>query len=808
MRRGWALGVGLVVLGAVAWLALPTWTGVGKSTPEPSHGTASGSSRVHRAAPQTPSTASAPEPDRLAIQGTVRGQKGLVPGARVLASVAVPAETLSTLACDRRSERSLLDCVTLGRPHQQQIQQWVEARHGEALVRAETVTAEDGTFTLSGLEAGTYALWVESPEGAGFRPEVLAGSASVELRLGVGLRLSGTVTDDVKAPVPGALVTAVFVEHSRFFEALTDATGHYQLGPLPLGSFVLVVTKEGLLGSPEPLVAYTPEVKRNLQLFRPRSLQGRVLLSNEPVAGAEVRATDDFGQEVSATTDGQGRFSLAGLAPERYALSARHSGYGALKSVDLEHLDGESGITLELRPAVFLEGVVRGENHQPLGKADVEVSEHLEPEGPEQRTEEQETSLEPEEESWIMQSVTTNEEGRYHLGPLRPGTYDLQASAPGYRGQKEEARKLAAGVTAWDFTLPRAIIVEGVLVDSAGLPVADELVELRSTASEDGGEDVEATGAEGHFSLAVPEPGTFQLKVLGERVHPLELKVTVPCEPLRIVVERLLRLEGEVVDGEGTPLPQIEVGLWPEGAAPEEWRIEQGSTNGRGRFSLPVSNPGRYVVVAELSLGEIVRHASQEVEMDGKREARVQLRLETGRRLSGVTVDWRGRPLAKIPVQLMSAPRSLNPYRCSRVPQLCVETDAEGRFSFQEASGDQFDVCVQREGFTPLATVHEDSGNPSCVRVKNDGREVRIVVGRDVFVTGRVVHVDGSPVTQFRLNGREVRREDGEISLLIHQPGVEQLELSAPGLQTVRRTAPEFADGVEIEDLGTIVLSP
>ena len=93
-------------------------------------------------------------------------------------------------------------------------------------------------------------------------------------------------------------------------------------------------------------------------------------------------------------------------------------------------------------------------------------------------------------------------------------------------------------------------------------------------------------------------------------------------------------------------------------------------------------------------------------------------------------------------------------------------------------------------------------------RLQNDGQELRIVVGRDVFVTGRVVHGDGSPVTQFRLNGCEVRREDGEISLMIHQPGIEQLELSAPGLQSVRRTAPEFADGVEIEDLGSIVLSP
>lgn len=689
---------------------------------------------------------------------------------------------------------------------QQQVQQWVEARHGEALVRAETVTGDDGTFSLSGLEPGTYALWAESPEGVGFRPEVIAGTAPVELRLGTGAQLSGTVSDDAKEPVPGALVTAISSAHSRFFEALTDATGHFQIGPLPQGEFVLVVSKKDLLTAVEPLAAYKHEVKRDFELFRPRSIQGRVLLAKEPVPGVDVRATDEVGQEFSTITDAKGRFSLEGLAAENYELTTQHAGKGASQKIQLRDIGAGMGITLELRPAVFVEGVVRDENHQPLKGVDVDLEESVEPEGAEQEPEEPEAQTAREEESWVSRLVSTNEDGCYRLGPLRPGRYEFRATSRGYMEQKEGAWELTAGVVSRDITLRRALIIEGTLVDPSGHPVEDESVELRSIDAEGPDWDTNVTRANGYFSLAVSHPGTFQLKLGGQRVHHVELNVTVPAEPLRIVAEPLLHLAGEVVDEAEVPMPEVAVGIWSEEISPEERWIERGNTDRQGQFSLRVPAPGRYVVIAELFLGDMVRSTTQVVEVDEKGESRVRLRLEQGRHVSGVLVDWRGRPVPKAFVRLRSAPRSLNTYRCN-ISQLCPETHDDGRFAFSEASGEQFDVCVQKEGYSPLAEADE-GGESGCVRVKNDGQEVRIVVGRDVFVTGRVVHLDGSPVTQFRVNGREVRREDGEISLLIHQPGVEQIELSAPGLQTVRRTAPEFPNGEEIEDMGTIVLSP
>ena len=110
MRRGWMLGAALVVLGLGMWLAF-------RNTPAvPPQGAAGGA----RASSARSSTAiwslfqAAPPAARdaiLPIQGIVRGPKGPVPGAVVLASAPVAGESLSALSCgERGAGQDALDC--------------------------------------------------------------------------------------------------------------------------------------------------------------------------------------------------------------------------------------------------------------------------------------------------------------------------------------------------------------------------------------------------------------------------------------------------------------------------------------------------------------------------------------------------------------------------------------------------------------------------------------------------------------------------------------------------------------------------
>lgn len=70
--------------------------------------------------------------------------------------MAVEGESLSTLPCGSIQGRPLLECVYA--EHAREVMELVAERRGEAIVRAQALTATDGSFSLTGLEEGPYAL--------------------------------------------------------------------------------------------------------------------------------------------------------------------------------------------------------------------------------------------------------------------------------------------------------------------------------------------------------------------------------------------------------------------------------------------------------------------------------------------------------------------------------------------------------------------------------------------------------------------------------------------------------------------------
>jgi protocatechuate 3,4-dioxygenase beta subunit len=788
MRRGLWLGACLTVLGGVTWLAADTGADAPAPGEKPSRATAAQPSSVLQQMLQQPASNSAPSTAGLTIQGTVLGPAGPVAGARVLATTAVEGETLSTLPCEVIRRQRLLDCAwdNMGL----RVAELVDERRGEALVRADTVTTEDGSFELPGLEAGEYALWADGAEGTGFQQGIAAGASSVVLRMSPGVRLSGTVTDDAKLPVPGALVTVIFSAHSRFFEAVTDAHGRYELGPMPGGALVIVIKKEGLLSTVHPMTGHKAEEHKDFELVRPRRLTGRVLLGKKPVAGVEVHATGNFGTDLGTElTDAQGRFSFEALPPFDLILTARHADKATGARVDqTDSRDQE--LILELKPAAMLEGVVRDEEGKPIAKAGLMLF-----------------FQDDEPEDGLMGETwgSTAEDGSYRLGPIVPGRYTFKVSHARFLTLEEGELVLGEGETQRDFNLTRAFLAEGMLVDAAGKPVEGEPLYLKSVEPEGPeSQDEHPTGEDGSFVLAVPEPGDYVLRGKSQRLYELEVPVRVPAAQLRIVAGTMLTLEGEVVDDAGGPLPYVNVSLWNASDPAKTSRRAASETDVAGRFSLEVPAPGRYVVSAVMAWKDMLRVASQPIEVEGTQPPRVRLRMPAGQGLSGVVVDGYGKPVPEVLMQLLPVPRYTERVRCCD-PEYHPGTDAEGRFTFAEASGDLVEICIKKGDY---AVVGSTSAQPRCTRVRNDGQPVRLILGREVFVTGRLVRADGAPVTHFFVNGQEKKRDDGEFSIRVLQPGVEQINLFAPGGYSVQRTSPVFADGEVIQDLGSILLSP
>ncbi|HEX5750545.1 MAG TPA: carboxypeptidase regulatory-like domain-containing protein [Archangium sp.] len=577
-RHGWMWGAVLGVLALVLWLASRGAPGVSSSGgPGDSRAARTGAGPMLQALfPSEPPTTGDPS---SRIRGTVRNARGPVAGARVLASGVVAGESLSALPCRRAGEedpeQSLLDCASSFR-----LSGLVNERTGDAPVLARATTGDDGSFSLEGLKAGRYALWVESPEGVGLRQDVPAGAEGVELLLGEGVRVSGLVSDEERVPVAGVLVTAIFTAHSRFFEAVTDATGHYRLGPLPRGEYVLLVSREGFLPMHTTFTAYGPELERKFILYRPRRISGQVRAAGAPAAGASV-ITWVYGEDAEreVLTDAAGRFTLEGLLPSSFELTAIRDGLWASARVDFHTEDGPSqflaertDILLELEPVVEVTGVVRDEAGRPLEGVSVELSE---------QDEEEEDPL-----AIPVASGMTDAEGCYRVGPARPGRLRLEVTSTSHVSEEDgHTAVFKAGTSTVDFVLqrlegeeveeaapeapgePRPRLV-GEVVDELGAPVSQAEVSVWPEAGKGPGHQLDhtRTDAKGHFSFSAPPEGRYRLAAefaqddvthTTERVVEVgqgETRVRLRFEPGQV-------LSGVVVDTRGQPVEGARVEL-------------------------------------------------------------------------------------------------------------------------------------------------------------------------------------------------------------------------------------------------------
>jgi hypothetical protein len=200
---------------------------------------------------------------------------------------------------------------------------------------ATTVAGEDGSFELRGLPPGIYVVLNGSEAELGGTPRIrstpLKEGERVRVDLGDPLssRLVGTLTDADGEPVRGRDITLVPVVDDRTFHSTrTDADGRYELPGLPAGEYAAFYSHEMagdmlLLGLVD--VAAMPEMRQDFQLRRTR-ITGRVTTDGAPMKDVIVvlERTDSPNRLFAGryTTDEDGHFDFAGVAPGEYDLSA------------------------------------------------------------------------------------------------------------------------------------------------------------------------------------------------------------------------------------------------------------------------------------------------------------------------------------------------------------------------------------------------------------------------------------------------------------------------------------------------------
>lgn len=343
------------------------------------------------------------------------------------------------------------------------------AWEGSAGERLAQTTGKDGGFTLPALSAGSYLFFAkdETHAPAVTAPVAVAGeqpTTGVEIVMKAAAVVAGVVIDRDRQPVPYATVTLSSKQYSAgmtYRQAAADDKGRFVVTGLPRAALRLRAEGEEASSAVVDVdLAATPE-RRDLELVLDRTgtIAGVVVDGDgEPVAEATVTAFPDFlaGQvdfvlasTATATTDGGGRFTLRGLEDGSYRLWAERQGGGGKSRTDNMGVAARTGATdvkLVLPAPGGIEGTIALEGGEPPPLAIVSVD-------------------------W--QHRVTVRDGKFALGDLQPGTYDLRVVGPDFAERIKADLEVKAGkvTDAGTITVRPGRKIAGKVVDAKGAPV-------------------------------------------------------------------------------------------------------------------------------------------------------------------------------------------------------------------------------------------------------------------------------------------------------------------------------------------------
>lgn len=352
----------------------------------------------------------------------------------------------------------------------------------------DATTGPDGVYRFERLAPGTY--------------QVVRTPSSNRIVIGLGMRQAviregeTTVLDfDEKAPItlrgrvirggkPLGSVTLIFAQGTGAFPmgaiktAQADAEGRYEVGLDAAGTYSVIVQSDLFAGGGGRVEILVPDGAEPVVdiVLRSGTIPGRVVdASGEPVVGAIVSAKPEGGPVSSdflggrAATRPDGSFTLEGIDPGRYRLSAQAVGYHTGETGPVEVREGAETPAVEIRLEKGRE--IRGRVLDPRGGAVAGASVIAAPSDSVERT---------------AIPASTDVNGSFVLTAPAEGALDVVAVARGY------APARASGVVPDDSA-------EIVLRMSAGGRIRVRVVD---------GEGAPIPGARATVAASPPYPGS------------------------------------------------------------------------------------------------------------------------------------------------------------------------------------------------------------------------------------------------------------------------------------------------------------
>jgi protocatechuate 3,4-dioxygenase beta subunit len=587
-----------------------------------------------------------------------------------------------------------------------------------------------GEYVLERAGSGDYWVTVRA-EGFAFTPNSPA-RADVPQRfplcvwLKEGGRITGIVRDASGAPIAGAKVSTLEGSDET---ASTGPDGCFSLSHLVPGNYGLFIEAEGFCPARLRKVA-TGSDDLVVTLAEESTIAG-VVLSEEngrPIDCALVHAERREGpQEISggfACTDAEGRFGIRGLSHGTFEVGVEHARFISAGSVEvtLEERQKLGGLVLYMRRGLQVSGrVTDAATGAPIPGARVTAY----------------AKDSARQRGSLRRIERADGEGRFVLGGLAPGRYELFWGAPGYpsdsRRLVEVAEETLSGV---ELTLDRGGTIVGTVRDAAGAAVGGAKVSARPrvpTASWDPvrGHGRTTADASGRFQIVGLEPESlYDLEVAhgrgsstlvsgvraGLRGKGNRIEVVVPGGTVR----------GRVLDAHDRPVKDGWFFVRGVVAGREE-TFPGARTDENGAYETVHLPPGDYTFDVR---AKDLRSAQKDVRVEEEGTAPVDFILQDGGSASGRVVDDQGRPVAGARVQAEAQ-------GAIRIYTIATDiTDEEGRFHLRWSDQQLARITADREGF--------ESGSLR----RPDGFGDTYILPRSAVIVGTVRSQDGDPVPE------------------------------------------------------------
>ncbi len=627
--------------------------------------------------------------------------------------------------------------------------------------------SEDGSFELANVPAGPVELLAEA---AGYVPGtanvvVEEGKATEEVTilLEAGTRISGRVTSPEGTPVSGASVSLAQDDEDevipqvarRSMTATTDGNGEYTLAGVAAGqrsfranhdAYPLLVKEANVSGR---------EMRLDMQFPRGTDVTGTVEREGGgPVAGAQVSASTAAQGAASkgATTDANGNFRIAGLAPGRYTFFVRAEGASeTLRDVDIATA---GPIRITLKAGATIAGRVTGLPPSELSSANVNVS-----------------------SSSGFANAPVRADGTFRVDGAPAGTVRVVATAGGGMGSRRQSAtksvEVAAGAEAYvDLEFASGNRITG-RVTRGGVPVDGASVMFNSPGGS--GTAAVRTNTRGEYEIEGLENGPYTVVVMDIRTmasHRTEY--TVRGAATFDIQMATAALRGRVID-RATQDGIANVSIALDADQQTGVRFPQMQTDASGAFRLEGVAPGSYRLRATRSgYGQEV----VDVSVTGDSEQDVEVRMSRADGVQIRVVDRRDG-------------RALNAF--------FSVADAAGRLALEKyvSQGDDtlplaagtYRVAVSVSGYAPAVLDVRSPGGPYNAAL-TPGGSLRIDSASPERRRARIVDSSGRPIVRGRITApAEMTIDATGATISAIEPGNYTIEiLDVAGAVTSRQT--------------------